>query len=519
ERACRKIARWMYDAGISFNAVKHDSFHAMIEASQLGMKPYHEVRVPSLKKQLEHSKNMMNEPKVDWAKYGCSVMSDGGTDKSAYFTATCPRGTMFVDSVDASSFSKNDDKMFEMLDNFVQCIGPKNVILAVIDSASSNVMAGRLLVAKYHHLYWTPIPCAAYCMDLMLENIGKVNNTMRTLRRAITLNSYIYTRLGVLNTRRKFTGQEELLRPAKTRFATTFFTLASVHWQKENSRKVVDVSMFKWAKDVLGKKVTSIILIPSFWNSIMFCLKVASPLRVLRLVDGEKKPPIGYVYEAMNRVKEAIMKDFSRNEEKYREIFAIIDRMWEVQLHLPLHAAGYFLNPKFYNTNKNVDSDFEVQDGLLKCIQRFVPSTDVQDKITDKLTIYKRTESLFGIPMAIRPRTSKGPSTPNLQLFAMKVISLTCSALGCERNWSIFEHLHSKKRNRLAQQKLSDLVYIKYNRALKRRYKIRDTVDPISLKDMDDINEWLIGRTEEEDEDTDNDFVFDDTDGLLELQR
>ncbi|KAK1391036.1 hypothetical protein POM88_019214 [Heracleum sosnowskyi] len=42
-----------------------------------------------------------------------------------------------------------------------------------------------------------------------------------------------------------------------------------------------------------------------------------------------------------------------------------------------------------------------------------------------------------------------GKYTPELQAFAIHVLSLTCSSSGCERNWSVFEHLHSKKRNRL----------------------------------------------------------------------
>ncbi|KAF3970147.1 hypothetical protein CMV_006128 [Castanea mollissima] len=71
----------------------------------------------------------------------------------------------------------------------------------------------------------------------------------------------------------------------------------------------------------------------------------------------------------------------------------------------------------------------------------------------------------------------------------------------------MFEHVHSKKRNRLAQSRMVDLVYIEYNRALNRRYNLRDTIDPISLKDIDDSNEWLTGRVEEEDVD---EFVLND---------
>ncbi|XP_042441149.1 uncharacterized protein LOC122026469 [Zingiber officinale] len=94
----------------------------------------------------------------------------------------------------------------------------------------------------------------------------------------------------------------------------------------------------------------------------------------------------------------------------------------------------------------------------------------------------------------------------------MKILNLTCSSSGCERNWSVFEHIHSKKRNRLSQQRLNDLVYIKYNRALRRRYDMRDKIDPITLSEIDDSNEWLLGKLDDSDKDDDNDFVFEGED-------
>ena len=47
---------------------------------------------------------------------------------------------------------------------------------------------------------------------------------------------------------------------------------------------------------------------------------------------------------------------------------------------------------------------------------------------------------------------------------------------------------------------------------MKRRYNEHDTIDPISLKDIDDCNEWMIGRIEDEDSHggAQDDFVFDD---------
>ena len=34
-----------------------------------------------------------------------------------------------------------------------------------------------------------------------------------------------------------------------------------------------------------------------------------------------------------------------------------------------------------------------------------------------------------------------GSSTPNLQQLAIRILSLTCSACGCEHNWSVFEQV------------------------------------------------------------------------------
>lgn len=69
-------------------------------------------------------------------------MCDGWTDKRnrtlLNFLVNCPRGTMFIESIDASSYSKNGNKMFNLLDKFVEKIGEANVIQVVTDSAGSK---------------------------------------------------------------------------------------------------------------------------------------------------------------------------------------------------------------------------------------------------------------------------------------------------------------------------------------------------------------------------------------------
>jgi len=56
---------------------------------------------------------------------------------------------------------------------------------------------------------------------------------------------------------------------------------------------------------------------------------MAPLVHVLRLVDGERKVAMGYIYEAIKKVKETKMKSFNNNSEsKYKDVFTIIHNRW-----------------------------------------------------------------------------------------------------------------------------------------------------------------------------------------------
>jgi len=109
----------------------------------------------------------------------------------------------------------------------------------------------------------------------------------------------------------------------------------------------------------------------------------------------------------------------------------------------------------------------------------------------------------------------------------MKILSLTCSATGCERIWSTFDQVHTKRRNRLEQQRLNALVYVKYNLQLELRQKSREekgeTYDLICLSDIESDDEWI---TEKENPCLPIDFswmdihdCFDDEEGAPNKKR
>ncbi|XP_044453134.1 nucleolin-like [Triticum aestivum] len=94
---------------------------------------------------------------------------------------------------------------------------------------------------------------------------------------------------------------------------------------------------------------------------------------------------------------------------------------------------------------------------------------------------------------AARWWTVHGTSTKDLKKMAIRILSLTCSSSACERNWSAFERVHSKKRTRLGQKKLNDLVYVMFNKRLDSKYSERER-DPLLAKYIEDEppNEWML---------------------------
>lgn len=110
------------------------------------------------------------------------------------------------------------------------------------------------------HLYQTP--CAvAHCLNLILENIFKIPSLHKTFSKAMQINGFIYNLPGLLNMTRHYTKQRQLLRPAKTHFASAFVILHCIYCQKKNLRKMFTSNEWlnsKWTKEPMGKKCCNI---------------------------------------------------------------------------------------------------------------------------------------------------------------------------------------------------------------------------------------------------------------------
>ncbi|XP_068461612.1 uncharacterized protein [Phaseolus vulgaris] len=180
EDTCQQIALFFYNNVIPFNVARSEEFTKMVEMIAKhgpGIKPpsYHEIRVKYLKQKVEKTNQILEEHRLCWKNYGCTIMTDGWTDRKRRtilnFLVNSPKGTVFLKSIDASDISKTTDKIFKMMDDVVEEVGEDNVMQIVTDNAANYKAAGDLLMQKRRKLYLTP--SAAHCIDLMLEDFGK----------------------------------------------------------------------------------------------------------------------------------------------------------------------------------------------------------------------------------------------------------------------------------------------------------------------------------------------------------
>ncbi|XP_030974102.1 uncharacterized protein LOC115994184 [Quercus lobata] len=264
-------------------------------------------------------------------------------------------GMVFVKSVDASDIVKNTRNLFKLFDEVVTWVGPKNIVHLVTDNASNYVSAGKLLCEKYKTISWSP--CAAHYLNLVLQDMGEMSHVERLKNRSTKVTVFIYNHLALIAWLRKRPGWTDIVRAGATRFATTFLSFGSLHVHKHDLQALVTSKFFvdnRLARESKTKEVVSIILDNSFWDDINVLVKISSPLiRLLRIVDSDQRPAIGYVYEGMHRARLGIKKIFRMKKHLYKPYTSIIKNRWDKHLRKDLHAAAYWLNPPFQYDEEN----------------------------------------------------------------------------------------------------------------------------------------------------------------------
>ncbi|CAD6334361.1 unnamed protein product [Miscanthus lutarioriparius] len=322
-----------------------------------------------------------------------------------------------------------DPLLQECVKEKIEDIVRDNVVQVVTDNGANYKAAGKILMDRIPTLFWSP--CAAHCLDLMLEEIGNLKAFKKPIARAKRVTNFIYRHGRLLSAMRAQTGGTDLVRTAKTRFATSFLTLKSLYKNKDALK-----SLF----------------VSEAWIGNNLCTICS------RAVDGDEKPAMPEVWALMNHAKERIKQSFNiPTKDGLLKIMEIIERRCVKQMDHPLYGAALYLNPgKFFPLIKANDDVTvgQLRGCFIEVLGRMIPDVETQMKINRQAIEYEEQHGeAFSNKMAkesydkMNPLDwwrSYGGRAIELQRLAKRIVSLCASSSGCERCWSTFSHFASR---------------------------------------------------------------------------
>ncbi|XP_020415442.1 uncharacterized protein LOC18782281 [Prunus persica] len=323
--------------------------------------------------------------------------------------------------MDASDKTKDAKYIAKLLRDVIKEVGPSNVVHIVTDNGSAFVKAGEMMLERYP-IYWTP--CAAHCIGLIFEDIGKQESVANVINKARKLTNYIYNHGWLLAQMRIFC-QADLVRPSSTQFATNYITINNILNKKAELRQLFTSEEWynsRFSESEEGKRIESQSLIIDF----------------------------GIPWKECNPSMSLCIASCELLTQRYQ-----------------------------YEYETGVGHNKELLSGLQCVFERLNPTGDRGLQAFGAEVInFRDCRKTFRTEMAIKSRKSiplvewwnlHGDSAPNLQKIAMLILSQIASSSACEQNWSTFSLIHTKQRNYLAYTRLEKIVFCYYNMKLKLR--------------------------------------------------
>ncbi|CAN1136612.1 hypothetical protein LINPERHAP2_LOCUS9570 [Linum perenne] len=206
-------------------------------------------------------------------------------------------------------------------------------------------------------------------------------------------------------------GWKEIVRPAVTRFATHFEVLKSTFAHRADLRALFGSEFYIADSSSSTQKamnVEKIVLDNMFWGDCLEIVKVVTPImKLLRFVDSDEKPSLGYVYKGMTLIIEGIKNIYPDNESKYKPYIDIVEKWFDKHFRGDMHRAAYYFNPALAYDRTATPIEF-VKPAVLNLFELKTYCTDGMAAVKE-LKIYEEAKGSFGRELAIRGRSELHP--------------------------------------------------------------------------------------------------------------
>ncbi|XP_037441083.1 uncharacterized protein LOC119309111 [Triticum dicoccoides] len=405
-----------------------------------------------LDKNYEESREWLKLFKQDWKNYGM----------------------FFHKSIDASGQSQNSEFLYrEIKQVVVEEIGHENVVQIVTDNGSNYKKACKTLVEQpeFSHIVWQP--CAAHTVNLMLKDIGKFPEVDVIVKSAKQICRFFYNHNNLHDSMRKNVGGE-LIKPNATRFGTVFMFLESYLEKKDKFRKWMVSDDWKnsiWKNDADHVFAEELLSSNMWWTALEWVLDLLEPLYVaLRYADTQKKCTLSGFKKTMMTAIQKMSSHLGGGSQMLDRVMSKVSPRMEDMQNETLMVAAAVLDP-FTHYRVNLSNLPEYASALTDVIEKIADPESALLAINE-ISTYRECRGRFRHSLARSSAERMAPTewwfqfggeVPNLQKWALRIVSQCVSSSGCERNWTAFALVHTKQRNRLLYCKLHKSVSVCYN--------------------------------------------------------
>ena len=360
--------------------------------------------MPGIKKEVEEYIHNVKKYSV---KTGCTLMYNiWPSRKSCIKTfstyknifAYTPRG---LACMDPSEDPIEELFLFEKaMSSIVEEIGPRHVVQFIInnDSDDSDVIRStKDMLKKYPWIY--TINCATHGIGLLLEKIYNISFVYNTVQVAKLIVTYIFKHNVSVPLRRVHKRREDYISfeicmlisllevGDKLQALQVSIITLSTDWGRTPNYKQVG-ELLKGAR-----LIDHAIHCKEFWIRGKKIAQVLRPmLQALCLVDGDGATS-GYLYEMMERVKDAIMQCHDNTNFPYDHIWDIFHKRRSDIIH-PIHAVAAFLNPAYMYSEK-FKENVELANGLKFALKHLVDEEEKEAFINQAQLYHKKDSNLF----------------------------------------------------------------------------------------------------------------------------
>jgi hypothetical protein len=309
--------RCFFGNGLSFRLIDDAYFKAAVQATADFGENYKlptskALRTTLLDKEKDRLVKELDSYMASARGSKATITSDGWSDTRnrhlLNILMVTPKGEKFVRSVDTSGETKDADFIAEVVGAAIERVGADIVVHVCMDSAAVCKSAGRKLEARFPHVTFTP--CSPHCLDLLLEDMGKLDWVSSVVDEARTALKFITNHHKSLALFRSLSNLE-LLKPGETRFATNFIMLERMQEVKVALQQlVVGDAWREWneksSHEMEGEEVHDILTSAAFWKGIKEVLAVSESIVCLLRQCDKGIPIVGKVYYAMFLIGEEL---------------------------------------------------------------------------------------------------------------------------------------------------------------------------------------------------------------------